>query len=78
MLSAAIDFLLFFGAQLFTVETAFGLTDKEKLLLALRHKRPVGIIGANRCIDFKPRGKLDKELDVLIIVQIARELLFHF
>ena len=78
MLSAAIDFLLFFGAPLFIVESAFGLADEVELLLALRHERPVGIVGANGRIDFEPRGKFDEELDVLIVVEVARELLFHF
>ena len=62
MLPAAIDFLIFFRAQLFIVESAFGLADKVKLLLALRHERPVGIIGPMGVSILNQEGSLTKSL----------------
>lgn len=60
MAASAVDLLVLLGAALLAVERALGLAHEIKLLLALRDESPVGIVGANRRVNFEPGRQLDE------------------
>lgn len=41
------------------------------------NKGPIRVVRSDRGVDFEPRRKLDEKLDVLVVVEVARELLFN-
>jgi hypothetical protein len=77
MLAATGNLLVFLGSPFLAVERTFRLANEVKFLFTLRDKGPVRIVGADGRIDLEPGRQLDEELDVLVAVEVARELLFN-
>lgn len=77
VLQATSHFIGLRGAEFEEIARSLSFTDEVQRLVVMLEDRPVGVVRADGCVDLEPLGQLQKELDVIPLVQALGKVAFN-